>query len=396
MEADPEINLEITYQAANRLATHDGDVVQFDVDGNMTKGPLSGELVDFVFDSRNRLIQAGSMVYRYDAENQRIGVDQTSYVVNSQPALSQVLVKTQADGTQAYYVYGLGLIGQEQLGVYLSYHFDLRGSTVALTDETVQVVERFQYSPYGLLMYGDASITPFLFNGMYGVMSDDNGLYYMRARYYSPEIRRFVNQDVLLGGVIDGQTLNRYAFVTGQPVNYIDPFGLLKTFLGTHFVDDNIQEIQKVIDFIESNYPELTRRKNGDDMELLLIPYLSLHWGDFKGIPLAGFAVFNNIVMPTKMCELGYDSLSAEEEYLIYTTLFHEFLHPYLADRLSFFDNPTGLNDHILGLDKATKYHEWIRKKAIEILKYYQLPERAKKIKLKPLPTLNDYIDVIK
>jgi hypothetical protein len=61
-----------------------------------------------------------------------------------------------------HYVYGLGLIGQEQAGEYLSYHFDFRGSTVALTDETAQVTERFQYSPYGVLL-SDSSKTPFLF-----------------------------------------------------------------------------------------------------------------------------------------------------------------------------------------------------------------------------------------
>jgi RHS repeat-associated protein len=194
----------------------------------MTKGPLSGGMADFVFDSRNRLVQAGDTVYRYDAENQRIGVNQTQYVINSQDALSQVLVKTEVDGTQTYYVYGLGLIGQESNGKYLSYHFDFRGSTVALTDENAQVTERFQYSPYGVLLSGDASITPFLFNGMYGVMTDGNGLYYMRARFYSPKIKRFVNQDVLLGTVSEGQTLNRYAFVTGQPVSFVDPFGLAK------------------------------------------------------------------------------------------------------------------------------------------------------------------------
>ncbi len=126
-------------------------------------------------------------------------------MVNSQPALSQVLVKTEADGSQTFYVYGLGLIGQQQGNEYLSYHFDLRGSTVALTDEIGIVTERFQYLPYGLLMNGSASITPFLFNGMYGVITDSNGLYYMRARFYSPEIRRFVNQDILLGRVAEGQ-----------------------------------------------------------------------------------------------------------------------------------------------------------------------------------------------
>jgi hypothetical protein len=63
-------------------------------------------------------------------------------VVNSQPALSQVFVKTEADGTQTFYVYGLGLIGQQQGNEYLTYHFDLRGSTVALTNKTGQVTER--------------------------------------------------------------------------------------------------------------------------------------------------------------------------------------------------------------------------------------------------------------
>ncbi len=147
-------------------------------------------------------------------------------MVNSQPALSQVLVKEE-NGQKTFYVYGLGLIGQEVNGEYTSYHFDFRGSTVALTDKNAQIVEEYQYSPYGLLLSGDSSKTPFLFNGKYGVMTDSNNLYYMRARFYSPEIKRFINQDILLGGIGDGQTLNRYAYVTGKPIIFVDPFGLV-------------------------------------------------------------------------------------------------------------------------------------------------------------------------
>jgi RHS repeat-associated protein len=240
----------MTYTAANRLATYNGEAVQFDADGNMTKGPLSGGgLANFVFDSRNRLVAAGKTAYRYDAENQRTAVSidgqETRYVINSVPVLSQVLVRTQPDGTQTYYVHGLGLIGQEKQGQYLSYHFDFRGSTVALTDETGQVVELFQYSPYGFLLRGEASITPFLFNGRYGVMTDGNELYYMRARYYHPEIRRFVNQDILLGAIFDGQTLNRYAYVTGRPVSYIDPFGLAQ------------MDLDRAIDIVRTLIPEI-------------------------------------------------------------------------------------------------------------------------------------------
>ncbi len=66
---------------------------------------------------------------------------------------------------------------------------------------------------------------------MYGVMADESGLYYMRARFYNPEIRRFVNQDILLGSIDEGQTLNRYAYVTGNPVSLIDPYGLFADYV---------------------------------------------------------------------------------------------------------------------------------------------------------------------
>ena len=68
----------------------------------------------------------------------------------------------------------------------------------------------------------------FLFNGQYGVASDDNGLYYMRARYYNVSIKRFINQDIVTGNFAESQSLNRYAYVEGNPVSYLDPFGLEK------------------------------------------------------------------------------------------------------------------------------------------------------------------------
>jgi len=125
----------MTYSAANRLATYNGQAVQFDAEGNLVVGPLAGEMANFSFDSRNRLVAAGPTSYRYDAENQRIGVNQTNYVINSQPALSQVLVKEEK-GVKTFYVYGLGLLGEEKEREYRSYHFDFRGSTVAITDQT--------------------------------------------------------------------------------------------------------------------------------------------------------------------------------------------------------------------------------------------------------------------
>lgn len=56
-------------------------------------------------------------------------------------------------------------------------------------------------------------------------MTDTNGLYHMRARYYNPEIRRFINQDVVLGSIVNSQSLNRNVYAKNNPVLYIDPDG---------------------------------------------------------------------------------------------------------------------------------------------------------------------------
>ena len=56
--------------------------------------------------------------------------------------------------------------------------------------------------------------------------TDANGLYYMRQRYYNPETKRFLNQDILTGSIGNSQSLNRYSYVQGNPVSSTDPFGL--------------------------------------------------------------------------------------------------------------------------------------------------------------------------
>jgi RHS repeat-associated protein len=86
-----------------------------------------------------------------------------------------------------------------------------------------------EYSLHATMTYRvGTNDTPFLFNGRYGVMSDPNGLLYMRARYYSPYLCRFINPDP--SGFKGG--LNFYAAFGGNPVSYIDPFGLNKQATG--------------------------------------------------------------------------------------------------------------------------------------------------------------------
>ncbi len=228
---------EMTYDKNNRLLTYNGEDVKYDKDGNMTYGPLDGVMSSFEFDCRNRLVKAGDTSYEYDAENNRIALitktKRTEYVVNSQPELSQVLQSKTVENNNeesaevTYYYYGKGLLAQENSKGYLTYHFNNVGSTMAVTDQTGAIKSKYNYSPYGELIEGkyDENIQ-FLYNGQYGVMTDGNGLYYMRTRYYNVDIKRFINQDVLVGTLERISSLNRYSYVEGNPVSYLDPFGL--------------------------------------------------------------------------------------------------------------------------------------------------------------------------
>ena len=131
------------------------------------------------------------------------------------------------DGAVTKYVYGLGLIGEESGGEFKTYHFDYRGSTVAVTGGMGDVTNTFTYDAYGRLTekVGIDDII-FCYNGKYGVITEPNGLVYMRARYYSPELRRFINADVVAGEISNAITLNRYAYANGNPISNVDPLGL--------------------------------------------------------------------------------------------------------------------------------------------------------------------------
>jgi len=91
-----------------------------------------------------------------------------------------------------------------------------------MTDLSGNMVNKYSYDEFGNLINAEETIpNPFLYVGQYGVMDEENGLLYMRARYYDPEVGRFINKDPIgfEGGV------NFYAYVENNPINEIDPKG---------------------------------------------------------------------------------------------------------------------------------------------------------------------------
>ncbi|MEN6578918.1 MAG: RHS repeat-associated core domain-containing protein [Phycisphaerales bacterium] len=111
----------------------------------------------------------------------------------------------------------------ESSGTYAGtqyYHYDALGSVVALTDPNGDVVQLYEYSVYGQVAASDANHpNRFMFTGR--EFDKDTGLYYYRARYYHPEIGRFLQTDP----VDYGAGMNLYWYCTNNPLNMRDSFG---------------------------------------------------------------------------------------------------------------------------------------------------------------------------
>ncbi|WP_078429744.1 choice-of-anchor L domain-containing protein [Alkalihalobacterium alkalinitrilicum] len=221
-----------SYSSGNQVNTMNDHTMIHDEDGNLTTGVLQGGQAEFEYDSRNRLVSTGHTEYTYDINDQRValteGGETTKYVVNPIAHLSQVLMETDSEGNLLNsYIYGIGLIGfEDEQFDYFTYHQDYRGSTTAITDEEATVVARYMYDPFGNIIAKEGNVDqPYLYTGQYGVETDHNGLLFMRARYYQPETQRFLNEDIVKGSVLLGQSYNRYAYSRNNPVMFVDPDG---------------------------------------------------------------------------------------------------------------------------------------------------------------------------
>jgi RHS repeat-associated protein len=101
------------------------------------------------------------------------------------------------------------------------YLTDALGSTLALTDDTGAVRTTYSYDPFGsTTTSGTVSTNPLQYTGR---ENDGTGLYYYRARYYSPKMQRFISEDPI--GFAGGD-VNLYAYVRNNPLRFIDPLGL--------------------------------------------------------------------------------------------------------------------------------------------------------------------------
>jgi RHS repeat-associated protein len=225
----------ITVGSGNRLTAWGGYSFEFDADGNLTRKSQANVLDQyFYWTSANELDSVRTwrpgtgwqtVRFRYDAAGRRamkiVGSDTTNYVW----AGDHVVGEYRQDGTVLRtYAYYPGTDQPHSVwsndGTRRYFVSDGRGNVVGLVDSTGTSVARYRYRPFGDSAAAVASVgNAYRFAGR--ELDGETGLYYNRARYYDPQVGRFISQDPI---GLDGG-INPYSFAGNDPVNARDPSG---------------------------------------------------------------------------------------------------------------------------------------------------------------------------
>jgi RHS repeat-associated protein len=110
--------------------------------------------------------------------------------------------------------------------VFYYYHPDNLGSSQLMTDRDGDVVQQYGYRPFGNENY-HANTQAFSVSNRYTgqTLDEETGLYYYGARYYDPELARFIQADSLVPNREFSQAYNRYAYCYNNPLKFTDPTG---------------------------------------------------------------------------------------------------------------------------------------------------------------------------
>jgi RHS repeat-associated protein len=214
-----------TYNAADQLTDLEGTSFGYDENGNQTDRGND----TFEYDHENRLTESviggvtSTSVYNGNGlrMSHTVGQTTTSYVWDVASGLPVVL----QDGTNTY-VYGLDLISAtDGSGDQTYFLYDGLGSVTDLTDDEGDVVDGYTYDVFGAIRsQSGASDNPWLFTGEQ--FDSDEGLYYLRARYYDSAIGRFLSHDPAPMNLHRPEANGHYSYVGNNPISRIDPSGL--------------------------------------------------------------------------------------------------------------------------------------------------------------------------
>ena len=130
------------------------------------------------------------------------------------------------EGTKITKYYNLGeqRVAMRTNGTLTWLVTDHLGSTNVTANADGSLQSEMRYRPFGETRYTNG-ITPTDYRYTGQLQPAEAGLYFYSARWYDPQLGRFIQADTVVPGAGNPGAYDRYAYVLNNPINLTDPFG---------------------------------------------------------------------------------------------------------------------------------------------------------------------------
>ena len=228
-----------TYDAQDRLLSYGNYTYTYTANGELLSktDTVTGETTTYDYDVLGNLMSVtlpdGTLIeYVVDGRNRRIGKKVNGVLVQGFLYADQFNPIAELDGAGnvvARFVYGTKANVPDYMikgGTIYRIISDHLGSPRLVIDTTTgAVVQRIDYDEFGnVLLDTNPGFQPFGFAG--GIYDADTGLVRFGARDYDPETGRWTAKDPIR---FDGGDTNLFGYVLGDPANWVDPWGLVRS-----------------------------------------------------------------------------------------------------------------------------------------------------------------------
>ncbi len=224
----------LSYSDEDHLLAAGDAVYSYDLDGFLTTKTESGQVTTYEYSTRGELLEVtlaeGRIIsYEHDPLGRRIakridGVIVAKYLWEGLTKLLAVYDGSNNLIQRFEYADGRMPVAMTQGGSRYFLAYDQVGSLRVIADASGNTVKRIDYDTFGnVLADTNSSLTPpFGFAG--GLHDSDTGLVRFGFRDYDPDTGRWTAKDPI--GFAGGDT-DLYGYVQNNPVNRIDPLGLV-------------------------------------------------------------------------------------------------------------------------------------------------------------------------
>jgi RHS repeat-associated protein len=214
-------NTAYTYDDANRMTSAGGVAYTWDSNGNL----LNDSVNAYTYNHADKLTmvdgQSSIVSFTYNGLGDRLSESIDGLTIIFTLDLNTGLTQVLADDSHVY-LYGLGRIAQTAPSESVYFLGDALGSVRQLTDGQGIVILARSYEPYGsVLSTAGEDATKYGFTGEW----QENGLVFLRARYYNSKIGRFSSHDAWGGESLYPLSNNAYIYVLDNPILLLDPRG---------------------------------------------------------------------------------------------------------------------------------------------------------------------------